>query len=143
NYSRLARKKAMAQISIVGDGQRQIGLGTREHKDLGRAKPQVHQRSPSLRVEVTDPTLAKDVAERRGGGDQSGNCSRKETLPLPSLMEVQLPILWNCMHEGVRVEAGQGGGYNVVDREDGHGLMAIDLDGVVNLVKERTKLTNG
>ncbi|RWV81362.1 hypothetical protein BHE74_00055147 [Ensete ventricosum] len=75
---------------------------TMEHKDSGHAKPQLHQRSPSLRVEAADLTLAsrviseEDVAERRGGGDQSGTCSRKETPLASSPKEV-------CVREGAHL----------------------------------------
>ncbi|RWV79924.1 hypothetical protein GW17_00058876, partial [Ensete ventricosum] len=54
-----------------------------------------------------------------------------------------LPIFGNYMQEGVGVEAGQGGGRDVVDREDCDGLTVVDLGGNVSLVeKERMKSTN-
>ncbi|RWW08290.1 hypothetical protein GW17_00028290 [Ensete ventricosum] len=57
---------------------------------------------------------------------------------------LKLPILRNYMHEGVEVEAGQGGGCGVVDHEDGDGLMVVDLCGDVSLTeKEQMKSTNG
>ncbi|RWW55115.1 hypothetical protein BHE74_00038263 [Ensete ventricosum] len=93
--------------------------------------------------------LEEDAAEHRGGGDQSENYSKKETLPMSSLMEVLVsrgstsPLMPFC--SGRCRRRGSVGRRPWCCRLRGrYGRTVVDLDSDVSMAeKERTKSTNG